>query len=446
MFCIDLNGIIHCVWRYLEPGYPKSSRIYYSKSSSNGLNWQEPCIVNDKENVTFQEPTIAVNSKGDVAIAYTKGGYYTSSYVCLTHKVGDKWIEDTISSDMPGSMRPLIGCDNNDVFYYLWFYTGPYGNIYYRKIDVNFNMSPIMDMIIDTNLNLAVGNLCFDKTNCLHFMVNYNSYLHQSSDTRSVYYILNSNTCEFQHMFGYSLCSKSMVLLDNNNNTYVSWMQFDNEIPLSFDCYISKFSNEEWSEGILVADSMRDYSMTIDGNSNCYFFISHESANKNYSQLYCYYPIETGWKRHYLNDSESFSIHVKSTYYNDGIYIIYDDYEFSEDSSVKYSNIMFRRTDLIYSRDEQISKNKNIRIYPNPFRNELHISGAFGTDEVIQLEIFTYDGILIFSDQIAAFHQEMFNYSWNGATSSGQKPKEGIYLLRLTSGKSVVCKTIININ
>ena len=446
-FCIDSNGTIHCVWRYVVPWHTELSRIYYSKSLNDGESWGEPEIVNkDEENAALYEPAIAVNSKGDVAIAFTKEGDYSSSYICLAHKQANKWQEDTISQGFPGSMLPLITCDNNDIFFLLWFHSGPYGDIYYRKIDDGFNISPIFDMLVDSNLNLAIGNLFFDKQNKLHFTANHNQYLSQSQDTRTAYYVFDFDQCEMINIFGSMQTPYSMVCIDKALNPLVSWKQVCNYLLHNYDCYCSQQLNGQWGEPILIADSVHDYSMCMDNRGKIHFLITSGTENKRTSSLYYYAPGEFGWELSYLDDSESFFTHVQSAYYNQSLFIIYEDCSYDGDTINKYSNILFRKTDLISSYGDEKPPKGEINIYPNPFRGKLNINGFFRVGGTTQLEIFTYDGILVFSDQVETTEEGAFNYSWNGETSSGTKLQEGIYLLCLSSGELVVCKTIISIN
>ncbi len=446
-FCIDSSGTIHCIWRYLVPWHPEQTRIFYSKSLNDGESWEEPEIVNkDEEDVTLYEPAIAVNSKGDVTITYTKGGYYTSSYICLAYKQSNNWHEDTVSTGMPGSRRPLIACDNTDVFYLLWFHGGPYGNIYYRKRHIDGTMSPIMDMLVDTNLNSAFGELVFDRMNNLHFMGGHNKYLNQSEDTKAAYYIFDGETCRIQKLFGTDYTPFATIAIDNNQQAVVSWMQKGFNWNLGNDCYISKNIDGFWTEGELVSQRVHDYSLCLDNQDNVHFFITTGESAEDESSLYYYAPMQNSWEKYYLDDSESFYTHVHSIHYKNGLHIIYEDCSYNEDSTVRYSNILFRKTDLISSYGDEKPPKGEINIYPNPFRGKLNINGFFGMGETTQLEIFTYDGILVFSGQLETAEEGTFNYSWNGETSSGTKLQEGIYLLRLSSGESVVCKTIISIN
>ncbi len=445
--CIDSFGVIHCVWRGMEPGQPSLSRIYYSKSINYGYSWDGPDIVNNiEEKVTVSEPNIAVNSEGNIAIAYTKGGDNTSSFICLAHICNSKWLEDTVSKGMPGSIRPLITYDNNGVLNCFWFHFGPYGNTYFMRIDNDFNLSQVECLLCNEDMNAVQGNVVYDKNNWLHFISLSNPYLHQIEDTRAVYYVRNKDACEPQKIFGSTQCAKGFIELDTEGNPVASWMEKDTDISWSYNCYSSKSTDNIWDTSVLISDSIRGFSTIIDSDNKDHYFVSHITKDRNYSLLCHITKVNGNWQKIFIADSEASYIIMDSKYYNNFLYVVYQKYEFNADSSEKYSNIIFQKTDLISSCGDEKPPKGEINIYPNPFRGKLHINGFFGMGGTTQLEIFTYDGILVFSDQLETTEEGAFNYSWNGETSSGTKLQEGIYLLRLSSGESVVCKTIISIN
>lgn len=68
-FCIDNNGVLHCVWAYkIEPNYRK---IYYSKSGNDGETWTEPYNISQNCEMWMTRPFIVSDSQNNLYVTYT---------------------------------------------------------------------------------------------------------------------------------------------------------------------------------------------------------------------------------------------------------------------------------------------------------------------------------------------------------------------------------------
>ncbi len=70
-FCLDNNGVIHCVWVHVyETNF---SKIFYCKSYDDGLTWTiaEDISFNDEKRLS--QPHIVCDSQNNLHITYDYG-------------------------------------------------------------------------------------------------------------------------------------------------------------------------------------------------------------------------------------------------------------------------------------------------------------------------------------------------------------------------------------
>ncbi len=75
-FCIDHSGNIHCVWSYkMGENY---KRIYYSKSTDDGLTWSFPENVSANDTLWMDNPHIVADSENNLHVTYdhNTGNHY----------------------------------------------------------------------------------------------------------------------------------------------------------------------------------------------------------------------------------------------------------------------------------------------------------------------------------------------------------------------------------
>ncbi len=94
----------------------------------------------------------------------------------------------------------------------------------------------------------------------------------------------------------------------------------------------------------------------------------------------------------------------------------------------------------IYTGSDKIANNfeKQLQIYPNPFKTETKLRIENNDFEPMQVQIFTMDGRMVRNDVTS-----VNEYIWKGDDQFGQKLRQGMYICKVQSGKSLYTGKII---
>ncbi|NPD86705.1 exo-alpha-sialidase, partial [Lentimicrobium sp. L6] len=67
-FCIDHEGVIHCVWQNVyNTDY---SQIFYSNSHDNGLTWSDAINISQNSEYRVSSPHIVCDSENNLHLSY----------------------------------------------------------------------------------------------------------------------------------------------------------------------------------------------------------------------------------------------------------------------------------------------------------------------------------------------------------------------------------------
>jgi hypothetical protein len=148
---IDNTGNIDVVWTNIvyNPGAPRKTEIYFSRSTDDGLNWSEPVnISNPMEHSGL--PAIAADSSGNINVVWTDhtpGNH--DIYFSRSPDGGETWDPAVNISNTPGvSSRPDIAVDYAGNINVAWYdETSFIYNIYFsRSTDDGLNWSQPVDI------------------------------------------------------------------------------------------------------------------------------------------------------------------------------------------------------------------------------------------------------------------------------------------------------------
>nr|NQU88880.1 hypothetical protein [Bacteroidota bacterium] len=175
-FCIDNDGIIHCVWTH------KNSftwwEIYYSKSLDNGVTWSNPEDISQNSSEGCIRTHIVSNSKNHLFVSYDcDTENLMPNQVLLKTYDGISWSEaDTVSEGVPGAFQNRLTVDNNDRVYCFFYQGTNTGYFYYRYLEENLwsnifkpyegnDHLLVLDAIADDINNIhCLGKLFFEWT------------------------------------------------------------------------------------------------------------------------------------------------------------------------------------------------------------------------------------------------------------------------------------------
>lgn len=118
---IDKHGVMHCVWAHkLQTNFYK---IYYSKSTDNGLTWSVAQDISQNNSLWMYNPQIVADSNNILYVSYDYNtGAPNNTLILIKKYDGIQWSDsDTISVGLPGSMDSRLLVDNNNKLYCFWF-------------------------------------------------------------------------------------------------------------------------------------------------------------------------------------------------------------------------------------------------------------------------------------------------------------------------------------
>ncbi|NPD87074.1 exo-alpha-sialidase, partial [Lentimicrobium sp. L6] len=89
-FCIDHEGVIHCVWQDVYEQF--YSQIFYSNSHDNGLTWSDAINVSQNSEYRVSDPHIVCDSENNLHLSYDyNSSSVTSIQIYYQMYNGENW-------------------------------------------------------------------------------------------------------------------------------------------------------------------------------------------------------------------------------------------------------------------------------------------------------------------------------------------------------------------
>jgi hypothetical protein len=436
-FCIDSNGVIHCVWtHFYNVNY---SKIFYNKSLDDGLTWitAEDISLNSEKRIAY--PHIACDSENNLHLTYDYDiGNYLATLVYYKKFDGSSWSDPLIiSENMPESHANKLVIDHNDRVYCFWYRSINNGTTYYRYKE-NGVWSDIF-LPYNNSDYFAFSNCAIEKNNNLHWIGAHYYDSQTAYEIRPIYFYYNyadntwSNFIEFgTHRAWYGFD----IDLDTLNLPHLVWQEFINEnIPPNDGTFYSFFNGSDWAVPDLIVEDPMEQQIIIDENNNINIF--DVEKNEEGSWLVHYYLFNGFWEGKIIDESEWYGMFPEVKNSNHKIYIIY--YKSLDDTN---SDIYFINADIISRLDLINHIQMKMRLIPNPFKKTVKILTECDQNKKIEVMIFSLRGELI--NQLSCRNTENIKkeFIWDGKDLSGKEVNSGLYLVRLISGRKVLTKSI----
>ncbi len=438
-FCIDNNGVIHCVWSHkIRSDYGK---IYYSKSEDQGDTWKEPEDISLNDSLWMSQPHIAADSHNNIYVTYDYNSYVPSAMLVLLTKFdGTNWSKpDTISTDMYGSMHNRIVIDNNDRVYVFWYHSE---KIYYKYLENNI-YSEIFCPYNNGSQN-GIKHIVSDKFNNLHCVGHYNyekayfTYQYNDSLWSEIFYIGEDTYLSGQD-----------IALDSNQNPHFVWHTKTTDTPPYNDATMyGFFDGINWLPNEIVVEDPQYQTIAIDGNNNVHI-ANQEKLEKTEktkaipSKLVHYQKFQSGWEGQIIDESQHEIANSQLQYYNGRLFIIYVKcYEANDDLLV---NIFFSKYQVPVDIPENTINSYYVleQNYPNPFNNQTIIHFELNKHGQTSLKILDLKANLITTLVNEYKSKGEYNVFWDGTDCNGQKVPPGVYLYRLQVNNRVKTRSLI---
>lgn len=264
-FCIDNNGVIHCVWQHFyETNF---SKIFYNKSYNDGTSWTTAEDISLNNEKRLSQPHIVCDLENNLHITfdYNIGNPY-QTLVYYKMYDGVFWSEPfTISENMPEAHNNKLIIDNYNRVYCFWhrsLYNN--GTTFYRYYE-NGNWSEIF-IPYDNNGYLGFANCAIDTNNNLHWIGSHHYEGQTHYDDKPVYFYyengLWSDFVEFGELYSWN---GKDIDLDDLEMPHLVWREFTNDsLPPNDGTFYVYNNGYNWTVPELIVEDPRNQQIIFD--------------------------------------------------------------------------------------------------------------------------------------------------------------------------------------
>ncbi len=442
-FCIDDNGILHCVWKLkIESNFCK---IYYSQSEDEGGTWSEPQDISQNDEMWMGLPHIVSDSQNNLYVAYLyNAGNYLDSHIYFMKFDGVSWSEPySISGNYLGVGMSDVVIDNNDRVYVFWHWGGPEGEIYYRYLE-NDEWSDIICPYENNSDQYCLVECVSDNNNNLHCIIDHHPE-DISSRTSYIKYDYTSDFWEEPIILAIRRCQQGKdIYLDNNEYPHLVWREYTNDlIPPNDGTFYSYLDGDSFTEPELLVEDPFEQNIIIDSN-NIKHIVEREKTENSWQLVY--YSLQNGSLEGQIITGDEYTPALpRIQIFNDILLLIFQNFINFDESDIYFmkkeinTNIIEDNiiNDLSY---ESITLSQN---YPNPFNPRTKINFSLRKDGKTTLKILNVKGQLV--KLLVDEHKQNGDYSviWNGTNMQNKQVASGAYYYRLQVDNRVKTKSLI---
>lgn len=437
-FCIDNNGVLHCVWSLkIEPNYHK---IYYSKSEDEVEIWSEPQDITQNEEMWMGLPHIVSDSQNNLYVAYLYNvGNYNDSHIYFMKYNGTSWIVPfCISGNYVGMGMSNVVIDNNDRIYVFWQWGGATGEIYYRYLE-NDDWSEIICPYGNTYDHYCLVEGVSDNSNNLHCIIDHHP---EDIGSRASYikYDYTADVWEEAIILASRRSQGGMdICLDNNEDPHLVWREYVNDlIPPGDGTMYSYFDGENFSEPEILVEDPYEQVITIDSYDNKHI-VEREKTENGWKLVY--YFLQNGNIEGIIIDENTNLIgEHKISINNNTLYLIYRKYN-------NPSDIYFTKNVLLINTIQEIFI-KNIyhinlsQNYPNPFNPITQINYSLNKSGSTTLKILNIKGQLVKILVDSYKNSGEYSVTWDGTNNLNKPLASGVYYYRLQVDNRVKTRSL----
>lgn len=437
-FCIDNNGVIHCVWVFVYES--NFSKIFYCRSFDDGLTWTTADDVSLNTEKRIHNPHIVCDSENNIYLTYDfDTGNYFETLIFYKKFDGITWSEPfVVSEDMPESHANKLVIDNNNRVYCVWFRILYNETTFYRYLE-NDVWSDIF-IPYDNNDYFTFLNCSVDSSNNLHWIGAHHYEGQTAYDIKPVYFFYDyeddlwSDFIEFGERYSWHGFD---IDLDNEEMPHLVWQEYTNDsTPPNDGTFYSYYNGTNWAIPELIVEDPKNQQIIIDNYNNPNIFDSEKLEDG--TMLVHYYKTSSIWQGYIIDDND-YNGNIKIDKRGNIIYLLYEKAISGKDY---FYDIMFSKTYMINFYTEIPASINKLKIFPNPFHQNLTISFDLQNTERLSIKIYTIQGKLINTLMNENKSQGKYEIIWNGKDKNGKEVTSGLYLVRLQSGRIILTRSV----
>ncbi|NPD47835.1 sialidase family protein, partial [Lentimicrobium sp. S6] len=298
-FCIDHEGVIHCVWQDVYEQF--YSQIFYSNSHDNGLTWSDAINVSQNSEYRVSDPHIVCDSENNLHLSYDyNSSSVTSIQIYYQMYNGENWSDPfELTPDTLLSYHNKLLIDHNDRVYCFWYRWDNNGTSFYRY----YESETWSDIIIpyDNNEFHAFMNSVVDSDNNLHWIGVHHYQNENSYDDKPIYFYYNYDSDEWSGFeeFGEGYSSVGFDIdLDDDARPHLAWQEKIVQAGdlVSTTYYNSQNENETWDIPTYLGDGKNNQRIIIDNQNHPNVFHREKIEIEDKWIVVHYYKNNNNWE------------------------------------------------------------------------------------------------------------------------------------------------------
>jgi hypothetical protein len=430
-FVIDKTGNIHCVWvQYYSPNFTK---IFYSKSSDNGVTWTTPVPITTNTSLWIDEPHIKADTNENLFVCYDYNvGAWPSVKICYMKfdAASSSWGQQTELAT--GTTNRLV-VDNNNKVYFFW----SAGTEHYRYLDHDILCDPI-ELSYNHELAYFFNDIITDGKNNIHCIGS-----RQSASGFNLAYFNYSNGAwsNYHDLSQSSFCEGGISVKSNGIPAFI-WKQTIPDSSYSIQgSYYAEFYNDTVQTKTLLCQKSDKSSIAIDGNDLPHI-VEWENVD-SINRLVHRYIKEDFWLMEAIEEFNNTYDKNILKYRDNFLYLVYNKADTTLfESQVTYnSQILFRKLEVL-SDVADIPHPQKFTIFPNPFSETLTIELANPSPGAINIKIFDLSGNVQYSEERKDIGPDIQKGVLMLNISNGKQFQSGNYIVQISNGDKVFNKCI----
>ncbi len=436
--CIDKNGTLHCVFTHkLEQNWRK---IYYSKSTDDGLSWTTPEDISLNPNTSLMNPHIVADTNNKLYVTYD---YNTGNPAAIQIKLktfdGNQWSDPFIvSNGMYSCHQNKLFIDNNNRLYIFWIHQTSL--TYYRYFENgqwsdticpyygNFSWILSSAVIDTTNNLLCVGSYSQPGPPIIPQSTIFFKYDYINGEWTEKAFI--SPPTDYGSVGGLDIdkFSTDFPAVTYHQRTYGTG-------PYNDSTMYTYFNGTNWTEPELIVNDPYEQKIAVDPYNRVHI-IDREKLETG-TKLVHYRKINNLWQGYIIDEAEIVVANPSIIEIDNILYLVY--YKCFSDNDCK---IRFTKNYLLTGFQTYKYFLKEYNIYPNPFKTQTTIEFTISKKQQIYISIYDLNGKHIKTLKKKYFDAGTYRTIWNGKAENGKEVNKGLYLVRLQSGRNIITKPV----
>lgn len=221
---------------------------------------------------------------------------------------------------------------------------------------------------------------------------------------------------------------------------HLVWQEYTNDsLPPNDGTFYVYNTGTIWTIPELIVEDPKNQQIVIDNYNNPNIFDTEKYDNGH--KIIFYYFSNTIWNGYVLDETPNAFFDLGAKKHNNQIYLFY-----TKSLMADEGQIYFSKMDMITGYNKiNIAFNK-LKIFPNPFANNLTIAFEAKSINNFQLKIYTIQGKLINTLIDDNKSPGKYEIMWNGTDKNGKGVNSGLYLIRLQAGRQIMTRSVQYIN